>query len=249
MATANGTGLTPPYVSFTTLKSFLSRLKENTVPTVLDGAVFAGMDGTRQSQLRGALRFLELMDDAKRSTVLLGATVEAIQTGDWPLVLGALINDSYSELLKNCKLESTTPKQLETTLETTYGIANNVARKALTFLVQAAQEAKMPLSSYLINRPRGGKGVKRTRRRENGASSDPSRDTGTTDQKMPRQTNRSNGNGDGNSELTAADLVTRLPIAGMQKAEQDAVWLLVLYLKQKEAKADEYLDDAEEETA
>lgn len=244
MATANGTTLTPPYVSFTTLKSFLSRLKENAVPTVLDGAVFSGVDGTRQSQLRGALRFLDLMDDAKRSTSILEVTVEAVQTEEWPSVLKSLIDASYSELLKNCKLESTTPKQLETTLEATYGVANNVARKAATFLVQAAQEAKMSLSSYLVNRPRGGKGMKRTRRRDNGTS-DPSRNA--TTQNSPGVSNRASENGGG--QLTAADLVTRLPIAGMNKPEQDAVWLLVLYLKGKETKADDYLDDAEEETA
>lgn len=240
--------LTPPYVSFTSFKAFISKFREHTLPGVLDGAVFSGIDGTTQSQLRTALKFLGLMDEGKRPTPLLQVAVENIQTDDWPDVLKALVEDSYAELFKSCKLESATPRHLEAAFESTYSMANNVAKKALTFVVQAAQEAKIPLSSWLVNRPRGGKGGKRTRKRENGSDLHPKGEVASPMSESKTGVHQSHVQ-HATGALTAAELVSRLPIAEMKSEDQAAAWKLILYLKGKESKSHDNDDEDREDAS
>jgi hypothetical protein len=107
--------------------------------------------------------------------------------------------------------------------------------ESFDFLVQAARQAKIPLSVYLINRPRGGKGVKRTRR--NGADTSSSRNGNSKPEAKSNRRESAPG------AVTAANLVSNLPLEDMDETEQMAVWTLVKYLNRKEIAANDDLDD------
>jgi hypothetical protein len=148
---------TPPYVAYTTLKNFLSTMRTaGGAPIVIDRSVFGGMSGGYQAQVKGALRFLGMIDKDSKPTVFMHAAVAATEkTEDWTTVVSALLNQYYPTIVAH-PLTNTTPDALRKEFEATFGGKPDLISKAVTFFVHAAKDAGMPLSPRLTERQRGG---------------------------------------------------------------------------------------------
>jgi hypothetical protein len=163
----------PPYVSYSTFRGFLSRLKETVVPAVIDNsAMGAGMAGGTRSHLRATLGSLRLVDDESRPTEALRALVEALDTDEWPQALQKHLIPAYRSILNGLgDLATATHRQLEVQFRAQAGASGQVLVKGIRFFLQAAREADMEISPHIkipnapSNGTAGNSGVTTRRRR------------------------------------------------------------------------------------
>ncbi len=134
----------PPYVSFSTFRTLLEWLKDEGVPLRFDRSFwqikFSGSNGT---QLVTALRFLGLLEGV-RPRPDLERLVNA-SPDERRFVLAGLLIDAY-EAVPFDELSRATPAMVRTWFRA-YPIDGNTARKAVSFFVNAAKDADIPLSN------------------------------------------------------------------------------------------------------
>ncbi|MGE5646115.1 MAG: hypothetical protein ACM336_10020 [Acidobacteriota bacterium] len=132
-----------PYVPFKTFLAALDKL-ERGMPNQFDRSVWPSYSGAIQGQLLAAFRFLGLMDENQCPT----AAARELAAGEKRRpALRALIAKKY-EALVALDLTRTSPKQLDEAMRG-YGLSGATHRKAVSFFLQAAQYAGMPLSVLL----------------------------------------------------------------------------------------------------
>lgn len=133
-----------PYVPF---KTFLTALDafEAGLPNQLDRSVWPSYSGAIQGQLLGAFRFLGLMDEGNCPTPALGDLVT--KRAARRELLRGLIERHYRTLVA-LDLTRTSPRQLDDAMHQ-FGLSGATHKKALSFFLQAAQFAGMPLSVLL----------------------------------------------------------------------------------------------------
>ena len=133
-----------PYVPFKTFLTALDAL-EAAIPNQLDRSVWPSYSGAIQGQLLGAFRFLGLMDEGNCPTPALAELVS--KRGARRELLRSLIESHYRTLVA-LDLTRTSPRQLDDAMRQ-YGLSGATHKKALSFFLQAAQFAGMPLSVLL----------------------------------------------------------------------------------------------------
>ncbi len=133
-----------PYVPFKTFLTALDALEAG-LPNQLDRSVWPSYSGAIQGQLLGAFRFLGLMDESNCPTPALADLVS--KRGARRELLRGLIERHYRTLVA-LDLTRTSPRQLDEALRQ-YGLSGATHKKALSFFLQAAQFAGMPLSVLL----------------------------------------------------------------------------------------------------
>ncbi|HEY1207557.1 MAG: hypothetical protein ABSH46_05140 [Bryobacteraceae bacterium] len=133
-----------PYVPFKTFVTALDALEAG-LPNQLDRSVWPSYSGAIQGQLLGAFRFLALMDEGNCPTPALGELVS--KRGARRELLRGLIERHYRTLVA-LDLTRTSPRQLDEAMRQ-YGLSGATHKKALSFFLQAAQFAGMPLSVLL----------------------------------------------------------------------------------------------------
>jgi hypothetical protein len=133
-----------PYVPFKTFLTALDALEAG-LPNQLDRSVWPSYSGAIQGQLLGAFRFLGLMDEGNCPTPALAELVS--KRGARRELLRGLIESRYRTLVA-LDLTRTSPRQLDEALRQ-YGLSGATHKKALSFFLQAAQFAGMPLSVLL----------------------------------------------------------------------------------------------------
>lgn len=133
-----------PYVPFKTFLAALDKL-ERGMPNQLDRSVWPSYSGAIQGQLLGAFRFLGLMDENQCPTAA-ARTLAAAPEARRP-ALRALLEKKYQPLIE-LDLTRTSPKQLDEAMRA-YGLSGATHKKALSFFLQAAQYAGLPLSVLL----------------------------------------------------------------------------------------------------
>jgi hypothetical protein len=138
-----------PYVPFKTFLTALDALEAG-LPNQLDRSVWPSYSGAIQGQLLGAFRFLGLMDEGNCPTPALAELVS--KRGARRELLRGLIESRYRTLVA-LDLTRTSPRQLDEALRQ-YGLSGATHKKALSFFLQAAQFAGMPLSVLLKARTR-----------------------------------------------------------------------------------------------
>jgi hypothetical protein len=138
-----------PYVPFKTFLTALDTLEAGR-PNQLDRSVWPSYSGAIQGQLLGAFRFLGLMDEGNCPTPALAELVS--KRGARRELLRGLIESRYRTLVA-LDLTRTSPRQLDEALRQ-YGLSGATHKKALSFFLQAAQFAGMPLSVLLKARTR-----------------------------------------------------------------------------------------------
>jgi hypothetical protein len=140
-----------PYVPFRTFLTALETL-ERACPNQLDRSVWPSYSGAIQGQLLGAFRFLGLMDESQCPTPALRELVA--RTDNRRALLRRLLEAKYPGLV-GLDLARSSPKQLDEALRQ-YGLNGTTHKKAVSFFLQAAQYAGLPLSVLLRARTRGG---------------------------------------------------------------------------------------------
>ena len=148
-----------PYVPFRTFLAALETL-ERGCPNQLDRSVWPSSSGAIQGQLLGAFRFLGLMDEAQCPSAELRELIGKKESRR-PL-LRRILEKNYATLVA-MDLSRTSPHQLEEAMRQ-YGLTGATHKKALSFFLQAAQYAGLPLSVLLRAKIRGSGGGPRQRR-------------------------------------------------------------------------------------
>ena len=133
-----------PYVPFKTFLTAIDALEAG-LPNQLYRSVWPSYSGAIQGQLLGAFRFLGLMDEGNCPTPALADLVS--KRGTRRELLRGLIERHYRTLVA-LDLTRTSPRQLDEALRQ-YGLSGATHKKALSFFLQAAQFAGMPLSVLL----------------------------------------------------------------------------------------------------
>ncbi len=159
--------LQPPYVSFQSIKTALAQFKEHETPDRIDRSVLTNFSGAVGSQILTALRFLGLTDHDGRPTVQMKKLVAAYGADDWPSELEAVLEDAYAPIFE-LSLATCSPSQFIEKFKGTYKGAEDVIRKSMTFFLNAASDAQIPVSSFIMKarKPRGPSTKRRPRSSE-----------------------------------------------------------------------------------
>lgn len=155
----------PPYIAFSTLKTLTSNLKAHGIPPRIDKSIMSNFSGAVAAQLMTALRFLGLINPDETPTPLLKSLVEAFDTPQWPAQLQAVLKHAYPAIFK-IDLATASPKLLYETFESAYAGGGETVRKTVTFFLNAAADAQVQISPYIMKnkKPRSGTGKRRNGR-------------------------------------------------------------------------------------
>ncbi len=82
----------------------------------------------------------------------LRALVEALDQESWASTLAAALHYAYGSTLAG--LETATPAQLNQRIQDKFGVTGEACRRSVTFLLTAAQDARLTISPYLVAPPR-----------------------------------------------------------------------------------------------
>jgi len=152
---------TPPYVAWSTLKTFVSHLREVPAPpTHIDRGVWSRwVPGGVGPQLITGLRYLGLLNDEAGVTDEFSAILHAKDEDAVKTSLRHRIESAYAPVFGNLPLDRATPIQIEEKFEA-YGVSGDVKRKCIAFFVAAAQDLGIPLSTFVQDRARVRRGRK-----------------------------------------------------------------------------------------
>lgn len=142
----------PPYVPYRTFRNFLDILKEG-IPARIDRSVWGErFSGSNGIQLMTALKVLGLVDDQGQPSPDLERLVR--QDGDARReVWRAILRRRYAPLF-TLDLKRATKAQFRDAFRA-FGTNEAVLARCERFFVQAAQDAGIDLSSYILDRRRG----------------------------------------------------------------------------------------------
>jgi hypothetical protein len=161
----NSKAVQPPYASFRTFINFLERLEQG-IPQHIDRHYWGSfLSGATGNILMTSLRFLGLITlDTNEPTDLLERLVDPNQRKE---ILAQLLRERYAPVLADIDLARGVMGHLEQSFGRHYKLENETRRKAITFLLHAAQYAGIPLSNQLSTKtkPRQAGGRAGVRRR------------------------------------------------------------------------------------
>ena len=144
--------IAPPYVSFSTFKTLLDWLRSEGVPLRLDRSFWQEkFSGSTGAQLMAALRFLGLLQEDQPLEDLEGRV--AASTDDRRFILKELLKDSYASVPFD-DLDRATPAMVRRWFRA-YPVDGHTMRKSISFFVNAAREAEMPMSGAVKRMVRG----------------------------------------------------------------------------------------------
>lgn len=220
-------GNTPPYIAFQTTKTIVKDFKEHGVPGRIDRSVLTNFSGAVVSQVLPALKFLHLTTSDNAPTDWLIELKDSY--GDevkWPVVLEKIVRHAYKPLF-TLNLETATPSQFNERFKQAYPGADDVQRKSMTFFLNAAKEAKIPVSGYLMKnkKPRSSPAKKRAPKPQQ-------------ERVSPRHVGGGGGGGGapGNppaAQMSTVDVLMKLIYdpSKMKPDEEQAVFTLIRYLR------------------
>jgi hypothetical protein len=154
----------PPYVSYKTFDSFMTKLQQH-LPTRIDrsywGEMYSGSTGT---QLMSAIRFLNLIDANARPMPRLKLLVSATTGEHRAALLRQVADDAYAFALKGTlDTQNATYAELEDVFKNIYRMKSDVCRKCIKFFTEFSKEAGIPLSPQITKKhkmPRTSSGIK-----------------------------------------------------------------------------------------
>jgi Family of unknown function (DUF5343) len=142
---------TVPYVPFKTFLSAIDAIKDN-VPANINRSVWPNISGVMISQILGAFRFLGLIHPDGRPTDELHAFAAAKESERKTMMtLWVLDNYKFATAKDLAKMD---PSTLNREMRK-FNVNGATLTKAITFFLQAARYAELPLSPYLTKKTRG----------------------------------------------------------------------------------------------
>jgi len=124
---------TPPYAPWGTFYNFFVTLKNSVIPPQIDSSIMSRMSGSAQTQVRGALRFFNLIDDAGVVQPAFKALVDAAGTDSWQGAFEQPLFDSYAPVIGDLDIDRATLKQLADRFRDYANLSGSVLRKAVRF--------------------------------------------------------------------------------------------------------------------
>jgi hypothetical protein len=152
----------PPYTAFASVKTAIGMFKEHGVPGRLDRSVLSNFSGAVGTQVIGAFKFLQLIDEDGHPKRALEELVAAYGTDEWPAALEKVLRHAFAPLFK-LNLETASPSQFTQKFTEAFNVGGDTVRKAITFFVNAVREARIPISQYILKnkKPRVAPTIKR----------------------------------------------------------------------------------------
>jgi hypothetical protein len=149
------TGIAPPYISFLTFQevlNWISTLSDDAAPTADD--LRSRFGTSLGGQVVAALRFLGLIDGPSDATALRDLATAAEESRS--LLLAPIVREAYDLPFES--LPGATMGDLRMWFDSAYHIEGHTQRKAISFFINAARSAGLPLSPQLAKsvRPRIG---------------------------------------------------------------------------------------------
>lgn len=227
---ASATRTSAPYTAYQSLKTLAGSLKEHGLPPRIDRSLMTNFSGAVQSQLMTALRFLSLITADDLPTRFLQKLVEAHGTDGWASELQLVLRHAYADMFK-LNLAAASPAQFAETFKQAYPAEGDTVRKGITFFLNAATDAGIAISPYIMRnkKPRGPTVKKRAAPKAKAKSGKPSRELIEDD----------------DDQDDAVVTITRSPYealmhdiydpTSMTDIEEQAVFTLARYLKKKAA--------------
>ena len=162
----------PPYVPYRTFRNFTDQLRDG-IPARIDRSVWgARYSGSSGIQLMTTLKVLELVEEDGRPTPALEKLVHA-EGDERRAVLTSILQRHYVPIFR-LDLERSTKAQITEAFKS-YGAREGVLRKCENFFVQAAQDAGIELSQYILARRHTKRASTSARSRQTSAASSPAR--------------------------------------------------------------------------
>jgi len=167
MESQTGTQIkSPPYLSYATLRNFLSSLGQGVIPKVVNKHLMVGQSGSNQSYLLSALRFFDLIDSAGAPQAELQTLVKA-EGEERKQIWKGIFQKAYAPLIHDLDLANATPGLLNQRYAD-QGLTGATLRKCHSFFIAAAEDAGMALAPGLKptrgakvgGRPRKARGIK-----------------------------------------------------------------------------------------
>jgi len=146
------------YLPFRTFMSAIDALQHG-IPKQIDRTIWRSQSGIVQGQIMMALRFFGLVNGEDEPTPALHRFVDGQEKRSENL--RALLHHAYRDLI-NHDLTKMSPKMLEDAMEQ-YNVSGDTKRKAVTFFLQAAKFADLPMHPLLSGQVRNTSGMRRRR--------------------------------------------------------------------------------------
>ncbi|HEY3916360.1 MAG TPA: DUF5343 domain-containing protein [Stellaceae bacterium] len=227
-------GPTAPYTSFLTVKNIVKDMKEHGVPTRIDRSVFPNLAGGTVGQILPAMKFLTLTDEAGHPTPRMTALVAAYGTDTWPSSLADIVRSAYGPLFQ-INLEAASPGQFLELFRKTYPGAEDVSRKSQTFFLNAARDAGIKISPYIMkNKKPRSTPAKRRAPKQNGAAGVTAKEPTATETATAKAAAEAAALAAKNAAKKPSEVLLGLFNKDMKREEQDAIWLLIKFFKAKD---------------
>lgn len=133
-----------PYMSYKGFQNYLARFAEEGLPGRFDGSYFGNASGSLVAQVRGTLRYLELIDEDKHPTDLLKTLAEA-EEAERKQYLKMIFEEKYADALALSK--NATAGQLAEVFRNR-GLSGATVQKAITFFLGMAEDVGVELSPH-----------------------------------------------------------------------------------------------------
>ncbi|SRR6266498_679707 len=153
--------LVPPYLSWVTLSNLFKQLNQG-IPDPMDTSVMIGLNGSNRGLAMNALRYLKLIDDNNHPTKDFQPLVDAIVKNDAEqkqTLLANQLKKAYPYLFESGYDLKTSSANVFSQKFRDAGLNGETIPKGERFFLEAAKEAKLPVSTYILNaRKKGPKG-------------------------------------------------------------------------------------------
>lgn len=215
------TVIAAPYLPFKTFLGSLDPFSQG-IPPKIDRTLW-NQSGFVQGLIMNAYRYFHLVDTNSKPTPQFQQLVKS-KNESRKAEIKKLLAVGYPEIVSMHDLATMTPKMLDELMEK-YNVSGDTKKKAVTFFLQAAKFAEMPLSNFLTEKIRTTTG---TRRRPATTSTSKQRVTTSTESGIAStNTKRLNLASDGTVEVT----ISYDPFA-ISKDDRDFIFELIDKLQQ-----------------
>jgi hypothetical protein len=223
-----------PYIAYQTIKTFVAPLKEHVIPNRIDKSLLKNMSGAVQGQLMTALKFLSLIEEDGRPTDSLTKLVSAYGTDKWAAELQRVLANAYPELFK-LPLDKVSPSQFNETFKGAYPCEGETLSKGVRFFLNAATEAGVKFSPFLMKnaKPRTGQAIRR-RPRANARGGGNNREDSSGNANIKDLPDNPADKSTKPLEYQLIDLMTE---ADIEDEVKQSIWALVQYLAKRKTKA------------
>lgn len=150
--------------AYTAFRTFLGAIDalEHGIPKQIDRTIWRSQSGVVQSQIMMAFRFFGLVDQNDCPTVALQRLVDNPEKRHEHI--RALLHHAYRDLIDH-DLTKMSPRMLDEAMEQ-YHVSGDTKRKAVSFFLQAARFAELPMHPMLLAQIRTTSGTRRKRKQK-----------------------------------------------------------------------------------